>query len=226
LCFFIIFCLLSYWQFNRYEYKKSLLAEQHSRLLSSPKPFLTVANLADSQLQFQTVKVQGYYLNHLNILMQNEYYHDQLGYEVLTPLKIKGNDKLLLIDRGWVKAINNLTPPKIANISGQQQIAGYIKTLNENKFTLGKNILNPDVYPLVIQKISFAELSQITKQSFYPYILRLNASAPNGFIRDWIISTMSPARHLGYAIQWLLMALALLIAYFCFSSQQVKNDDK
>jgi surfeit locus 1 family protein len=76
---------------------------------------------------------------------------------------------------------------------------------------------------LVIQRIDMKDIQRETHQAFYPFILRLNKADPHGFVRDWTITTVEPARHVGYAVQWFAMALTLLIAYFCFCIERVKH---
>lgn len=219
LCAFFValFFMLGVWQVHRYHFKKNLLAVYQNNLIAEPQAFPTDVT------QFQHIKVEGQYVNELTMLIQNRIYHDQMGYEVLTPLKI-ANDKLLLVDRGWVpeaqfKNIQNTTTQK-------QNVTGHIKLLNESQFILGQNILNPKSKPLVMQKIDITEIEKITQQIFYPFILRLDASQPNGFVRDWIISSMPPERHMGYAVQWFALALMLLIAYFCFCCERVEPNAK
>jgi surfeit locus 1 family protein len=227
LFFFILFCLLGVWQLHRYHYKKILLAEYAARLTSSPAQFNAVSHNSNLEaLQFKKIEVTGRYLNDLNILIQNRMYHEQMGYEVLTPLKVQGEKKLLLIDRGWVKETNEHQPPVIASINSTQKMIGYIKLVNERQFILGQNVLEPNQKPLVIQKINIEELSKLTNQSFFPFILRVTQTEPNSlnsFVRDWEITTVPPERHMGYAIQWFLMAFVLLIAYLCFSCERIEN---
>ena len=220
--FFGLFCALGVWQLHRYDYKKNLLATYQQRLASLPKPFQ-----ADSQ-QFQTIVVTGRYLNQLTMLVQNRFYKDQPGFEVLTAFKIPHDEKLLLIDRGWISSQfrekGNLSTH--SPVHGNDVVVGYVKFLNEYQFILGENILYPNASPIVMQKIDTKKLSEITHQAFYPFILRLSANQPNGFVRDWTITTVLPERHMGYAVQWFAMAFVLLIAYFCFCCERVKPNDE
>ncbi|MEO8401095.1 MAG: SURF1 family protein [Gammaproteobacteria bacterium] len=215
---FCLCCVLGVWQLHRYAQKKILVTTSQQRLNAAPIPITELSKPND--YQFQTVSVAGNYLNQFTLLVQNRFYHDQVGFEVLTPLKIKGEEKLVLIDRGWIAKPNNSALPKIEPVNSTQHLTGYIKLLNEYQFILGKNILTPEISPLVMQKIDLDEISQVVKQPFYPLMVRLNANAPNGFIRDWTITTMPPERHMAYAVQWFALALVLLIAYFCFCCER------
>jgi surfeit locus 1 family protein len=226
LCVFL-FCLclvLGVWQLHRYTYKKILLKTYQDRLAESPKDFKLVVNTED--LQFQAVNIKGRYVNSLTLLVQNRFYQDEQGFEIFTPLKMPNDNKLLLVDRGWIKKAENKLLPDIEAVTKEQAITGHIKLLDEYQFILGENILASATQPLVAQRVDVKELSQITHQSFYPFVLRLNASQPNGYIRDWTIVTVLPARHMAYAIQWFALALVLLIAYLCFCCEEKKTNAK
>jgi surfeit locus 1 family protein len=50
--------------------------------------------------------------------------------------------------------------------------------------------------------------------------LRLDETTPSALPRYWPVTSMSPEKHRGYAVQWFLMAIAVIIAfgYFTFRS--------
>lgn len=249
LLFFILFCILGSWQLERYQYKKNLFMTYDLRLKAPPVAFSSInhnlrdlqhssiihienknlplgsANESMEKLQFQSVSVSGFYVNSLTVLLQNKQYKNKLGYEVITPLKIPGEKKLLLVDRGWVPEFKQHFP-MIEHVKGEQQLTGYLKLLNEHQFILGDNLLQTFSIPLIMQKIDVKELTELTHQNFYPFILRLNANETHGFIRDWVVSSSLPERHLGYAVQWFAMAFVLFIAYLCFCIERVKHEAK
>ena len=193
------------------------------RSVAAPKPLGTLPETA-ADLQFQRVTVTGQYLNDMTMFLQNRFYHEQLGYEVLTPMQIPGQQKLLLVDRGWIQKPADAELPTIAPVVAEQAIIGSLKVLNEYQFILGQNILTA-AKPIVMQKVDVRELSQLMHQSFYPFVLRLDPSATNGFVRDWTLTVVNPERHLGYAVQWFLMAIVLFIAYLCYCVERVGRPD-
>src|SRR6185312_3122531 len=95
---------------------------------------------------------------------------------------------------------------------------------HEYQFILGNNVLSEDV-PIKMQRIDFHDIERVTHHLFYPVVLRLAADQPYGFLRDWVIATVSPERHLGYAIQWWVMAGVLLsiLMYQNRGCMQMKN---
>lgn len=221
LLFVALFCLLGIWQLYRYHDKQGLLKIYEERLHELPKPFEFLSgNIKD--FQFQPVVVQGEWMNTFSMFIQH-LHEGQPGLEVITPLRIVGSQKWLLIDRGWIPWAQNKSLPSWAPVSGKLQLLGYIKLVDEHSFILGKNIMDASVKPWVMQKIDINELHRLTKHDFYPFILRLDPSESYGFVRDWVISITPPERHFMYAIQWFALAIVVLVGYVCFCKQRVKQ---
>ncbi len=222
---FVLMCLLGVWQLERYQYKKNLLTDAAARMTAA----VVALDVQHDPAEFSHVKVAGYYLNNETILVQNKFHDDQLGYEVLTPFIIasvrqSAGAPRVLIDRGWLAAPSAHTQPTLKSITALQQLTGHVRHVSEYQFILGDNILNPDARPLVIQKIDFAALNAIFHSVFFPYVIKLDASVPNGFVRQWdvnSISAVSPARHLGYAMQWFTMAIVLCIACWTYYRKRI-----
>lgn len=211
---------LGNWQLQRYSAKKNLLARYQNNLAHQPEAFTAIyTKVSAAALEFRQVSLTGQYITQNTFLLQNRFYHDQLGYEVITPIRLPNQKKQLLVDRGWIPQspqwINKATTP----IPTPQTIKGYIKLQNTYQFTLGKNILDV-TFPVYMQKIDINELQHITHEEYYPFILRLNPQSDQGFVRDWVITTVLPERHLAYAVQWFGLMITLVIAYFCFSIER------
>lgn len=223
LFFFLLFCLLGNWQLHRYHFKKALLTAFQQRISGEPQPLGQLAPPM-TNWQFQPVKVNADYLDDLTILLQNRYYHDRLGFEVLSPVKIAGEKKMLLVDRGWVPAGIGSSLPHVNTVKSNHLIVGHIKLLNEYQFILGENITDIRSRPLVLQKVDITELERVMHQTFYPFVLQLDTDQPNAFVHDWTtVTTIMPERHMGYAMQWFAMAAVLFIAYFFFCCERVKK---
>lgn len=206
-----LFCYLGTWQVHRYSAKKNLLSAYELQKSTPPAAFSDIKDYKP----FQSVRVKGDALNDMTILIQNRFYQHQTGYEILTPMRIKHDKKLLLIDRGWVpKPAQDL--PVLPPLKKHETITGHLKMLNESQFILGKNSLDTKAKPLIIQKIDTRELEQITGHTFYPFIVRMNTPQEAGFVRDWVITSVPPERHLSYAVQWFGLALITLIGFIVF----------
>jgi len=201
--FFILFCMLGNWQLSKYHQKKHLLQAVSRNLYAAPQ------NFTGKFEPFLHVKIRGRYLDHDTVLLQNRLNHGKSGADVLTPFQPTGDNRVILVNRGWT---SNL---KIPETQSGHEIRGYLTPVLGYQFILGKNILYPDQKPLKIQRMDMSEISRMLGKDFYPFILRLAAAEPNGFLREFSfesVTAVSPERHLGYAIQWYLMAVVLLVA--------------
>lgn len=221
LIFFILFCFLGTWQVYRYHFKKDLLMRHQRNITAEPIPFLQLKN--SESLPYHPVSVVGHYQGNNTLFLQNQYHDDIPGFEVITPFKIKGEEKLLLIDRGWIQKTDQRTPV-ITNTDDELRIIGSIKLLNEHQFILGQNILEPNKMPLIIQKISINDISEKTHSAYFPFILRLSPREPYGYVREWKMNQIVPERHMAYAIQWYGLAVIMIIGFICFSCE--RQDEK
>lgn len=216
--FLIIFIVLGHWQIRRYHYKQNLLTDFNQRLHMRPIYLDQLSRYRD--WRFLQLRVKGHYLNDRTMLLENKFHKSRVGYEVVTPFAIADSHRVLLINRGWIPRQYDRELLRLASVPGEKTVTGYIKLLDEFQFILGKNILNPLQWPLVMQKIDIKELQRLTHWDIYPFILRLDKNQADGFVRDWQPIIVLPQRHLAYAIQWFAMALALVIAYFIFSCRK------
>lgn len=208
----LLMVTLGFWQIKRYHFKLRLLNDYSINLSAASVP---LANLDTHKnlltLQFKPVTFSGFYQNDQNIFIPNRQENNRDGFEVITPVTSAANNKqLVLVDRGWVKKTSN--PPQVASVKGLQAISGRIKLLNEYQFILGPTVLSRTGNSFIMQKIVIDELQKLTRQTYYPFLLRLNKNDRNGFSRNWVVTTVEPSRHLGYAVQWFVMSLVLGIA--------------
>lgn len=204
---------LGFWQLRRYHFKQRLLSQYQQNIAAAPLQWQDF--LLEKPL-FSRVVVSGNYDNDKTLLLDNRWHNSVLGYEILTPFKI--DDKYLLVNRGWIAAGDDrhYLPP-IKTIVGEQTLQGYV-VKPEKGFMIGDNIESPFEWPLRIQQIRMKSIAQATGLTFYPYVLRLlpETANPQPLIREWQLVTVTPERHLGYAIQWFAMSLTLVIVYLIF----------
>lgn len=207
---------LGFWQLSRFHSKKNLLFLSQN---SSKQPVITLAvNNSQEQTEFQPVKVQGNFLGQKTLLLDNRWHQKQFGFEVLTPFQIKDTDTILLVNRGWIPKSAITKKADFAGVSSDQQvIQGYLKTPTKRGIILGKNIQKYANGFVRVQKINVKDIGEYLRQPIYPFVLRLDPAAAQGFVRQWTVVVGKPERHLGYALQWFLMAMTLLVIYCIFA---------
>ncbi|EKD91706.1 MAG: hypothetical protein ACD_29C00434G0004 [uncultured bacterium] len=219
LILFFLLVSLGFWQVRRYHYKMHLLKQYHAAI--SAKPEILKKILSDSNIEFRHVIVSGHYDDKKTILLADQLAEHQSGFDVLTPFVIANKEKnAVLINRGFITAVEAKNPNTISVRENQATLIGYVKFPDQYVFYLGPEFLNLNHalnhQPLQIQKIDIPSLKNIMKLKLYPFVIRLSPDQSNGFYRQWPITTIMPQRHMAYAVQWFLMAAALIIAYLFF----------
>ncbi len=211
----LLFIKLGFWQLDRAKQNQTLM---HNYIQRSILPPLTAQDLNKSplNLNFFHIQLSGFYDNPHSLLLDNKIYRGQLGYQVLTPF-ILNNHKIVLINRGWISQGHSREQlPLIPAATDNQLINGIIR-IPEKSFTLGPNETTIS-WPLLIQRIEIANLSQMIGKSLYPVIIELSPNQPSGFICDWSpLNYVSPQRNRGYAVQWFTLALTLIIIFIALN---------
>lgn len=211
LLFVPLFCALGTWQYHRAQYKKQLLNDLAIR---QTQKALAIADINSPQNQeFHPIRATGTLDGAHSLLVQNKFYQHQLGYVVLTPLHLE-DGTLVLVDRGWI-ARNRLD--RIEKKQKKLTVEGIIMVPAKKIFQIGETQTQTDGFT-TLQNQSWHEILRATKPArILNFIIVLNIDNPMSFQRIFTPTIMSPAKHLGYAVQWFAMALAVF-GIFIFTS--------
>jgi surfeit locus 1 family protein len=200
---------LGVWQINRAHEKQKLLdtyqsADQHKAIAWNNHMSLPSAG--------QLLMLRGTYLTP-TLLLDNQHYQHQFGYDAISPFLLE-NGEIILIDRGWVEG--DRLREKFVSIpipQGKVQLSGIVYYPSSRTWTLGQEIEVKNNQLVIIERINAKNLSLFLHKSVYPFIIRLDAQDPMSYVREWPIVAMPPSRHYGYALQWFVMALVVLVIY-------------
>lgn len=215
-----LFIKLGMWQLQRATEKQALIERYQHNSQSKPLQLQQMTVQDTKRFQFRPLIVQGNFDSQRTFLLDNQFYHHQLGYHVLTPFHLANEKKVILVNRGWIAAtkLSTLTTPK-ETITLQ----GYIDFPTAG-FRLSKQLNNPLAWPRIIEILNLTELGKQMEHDVYPFVIKLLAAEPYGCVREWSqVTTMSPQRHQAYAFQWFAMALAVLIIFLSTNSMKIEN---
>ena len=197
---------LGFWQLDRANEKRAI-EDQIANANSFDVELVTSVEFLKDR-EYYHVRLQGSYVGDKQFVYDNQIVDQVSGYYVLTPLVLKGDSKAVLINRGFIPW--NGRRDKLADID----IAGR---LTEVKVQISKPVKRMELeaseltgdFPVLIQALDLDEMSTIASLDFASVIGLLSPESDNGFVRQWEPYTGSIERHIGYAIQWFLMALVL-----------------
>ncbi len=201
-----------FWQLDRAEQKKILLsqAQQQTRLSEHALLWTSQAPLQ----QAKWVELRGQLNTEQVWLLDNKVHQGQVGYEVLLALTPEDvSRQRILVNLGWIPAgadreqwpdLSTLGQwQSMLNLTGQVYSPSQPWLLNQDELQ--------QAWPQRLQGLAMEKLVAFYAElglQLSPVILRISEDSQLGFIKQWPIVVMTPAKHQGYAVQWFLMALA------------------
>lgn len=215
---------LAYWQLQRGLHKQELLNTYH---LSQTETAVNLHGQSSLPLkEFQPVRVTGKFASPYRFYLDNQIYAGRAGFEILAPLQLTTGE-WLLINLGWLpRNIKRDELPKLPPLPQEViTLQGRADFPSPNYLVLGTRLEKLSEYNLIIQAIDYPELNQVLGFTLLPVVLLTDADSNTPFTRDWQPpANMPPAKHFGYAAQWLLLAMTLCVLYVIFCTKRIKLD--
>jgi surfeit locus 1 family protein len=215
---------LGIWQLDRLEQRRAFNA-QVERARSQPALDLNQEQPEDiTEMEWRPAKVTGKYDFENQVAVRNQYYGNEYGYHLLTPLNFDG--EAVIVDRGWIPAEGNAAPSDWHKYdeAGPVEVSGQIR-LGQRKPTIGgvADALPEDGGKLEVW--NNADVERIAGQMPYPILpvyIQPEADAadtePPIPFQPAIELTEGP--HFGYALQWFAFATILFVGYPYFLRKQ------
>ena len=199
---------LGFWQLDRADEKRAI-EDQIANANANDVELITDVDLL-SEKEYYHVRLQGSYIKDKQFIYDNQIVDQISGYYVLTPFVLKGDSRAILINRGFIPW--NGRRDQIADIDIGAKIAEVKVQISKpvKRMELKASEITQD-FPVLVQALDVDEMSAIASLDFANIVGLLGPESENGFVRKWDPYTGSIERHIGYAIQWFLMALVLSI---------------
>jgi cytochrome oxidase assembly protein ShyY1 len=225
---FVILARLGFWQLSRGEEKQQRLTQianyQQYDLMSFDNLLNVMKTYEPTGI---TVKVQGQFATPYSWLLDNKIVKGQPGYDVLLAMQPQGYDQYLLVNMGWLKGdyANRDTLPSFDIPQGAVTIEAFVKAKDLASFALSEQSVNKQKWPLRTQQVDIERLEQQSGLRFYPFMLYAQQANDFGFTHHYEPVVMPPEKHRAYAMQWFLLALAVIIV-FIFASRVTISENK
>lgn len=223
-----LFIGLGFWQRDRAAEKTALAAAWELRQQQAPVSLRTLQGRPSVELAYRPVRLMGEFLPEAQFLLDNRIYQGRYGNEILSVLRLAGSEHLVLVNRGWISAdpgrqsLPDAPPP-----AGQVTLDGHLYVPPGDPYLLAEQVLEPG-WPKRIQAVQIPVLAAALAADtvvdepggpqLFPYTVRIRADQPGALTVDWQVINVSPAKHLGYSVQWFAMALALALVFLFRSS--------
>ncbi|KRG62986.1 membrane protein [Stenotrophomonas terrae] len=207
----VLFCALGGWQLQRMHEKEALLAQ----LPPSREAAISLAEAAAAPEALHWVADQLQFLP-ATVLLDNQLREGRAGIKVYQPARAAGGTTVL-VDLGWLPLPADRSMPAINTLQGMQAVQGLWAPAPASGIALGPALTTtaqPQTWLATrIDLPAIATQLQLGNGALAPKVLRLDPAMPLGYARDLDLlpNTLPPSRHLGYAVQWFAMALAVLL---------------
>ena len=197
---------LGFWQLDRADQKRTIEASIQKANTGVVELIVNQNELLNKE--YYEVRLQGSYISDKQFIYDNQIVDQASGYYVLTPFVLTGQSNAIMINRGFIPW--NGRRDQLADIAVgsafreiKVQVSKPIKRIELKTSDINNQ------FPVLIQAIDFDVIEEISSTSFVDVIGLLDPSSDDGFVRKWEPYTGSIEKHIGYAIQWFLMALVL-----------------
>lgn len=212
---------LGSWQVYRLGWKNDLIAERTAQLEAAPTPLPTAA--ADLPgIMWHPVEITGRFLHDKELHLGARSQRGNVGLHILTPL-VRDDGTTVLVNRGWV-------PPekKEPDTRADAQLPGNVTVRGIATPGAGKNVFTPDNDPVKNYwlYVDYGQMSAAVGRDLQPVVVDADETPnPGGFPIGKQTRLDLPNDHLGYAITWYALALALAAVYVLWNVQRVRNED-
>ena len=211
---------LGFWQLDRANEKRAIEASIQKANTGIVELIADENRLLEKE--YYQVRLKGQYLSNKQFIYDNQIVDQVSGYYVLTPFKLENQSGAIVINRGFIPW--NGDREKLADISIDKtksdikvQISKPIKRIELKSSEIGNN------FPVLIQAVDLVKMSELAGIDFSSMVGLLDASMDDGFVRKWEPYTGSIEKHIGYAVQWFLMAIVLGIIGIRIAIKQRKK---
>ena len=211
-----LFTRLGFWQLARMHEKQAMLDAAHAVVRQRHALPLSAAADAARSRGYDWSAGSGRFAVLPPILLDNQSHDERAGvraYRVFLPDgAVPAGAAPLLVELGWLPLPGDRRMPPVPRPDGEMRIAGLLAP--PPSAGIATTIVQPQAdgtllaialdLPLLRKSLALPTLA--------PRVLKLDPAIPVGYARDLDVlpNTLSPERHLGYAVQWFGLALAVL----------------
>ena len=203
---------LGFWQYGRAA-EKRVQIEQADVALADRTP---VSLLSPSDAPYEWAEGSGRFAEAPIVLLDNQQREGRVGvqvYGVFLPDEMP--DKRMLVDLGWLPMDGQRQWPSVAVPSGPQTIRGMRTKPPSPGIQLGAagGYLEKRGNAWLVVQLDMNAIGAELGASVWPQVLRLDPAVKVGYERDLqvLTNTLTPEKHLGYAVQWWGLALTVLV---------------
>jgi len=208
---------LGVWQLDRAAQKVALQSSLDSR---SKLPPVAAADLADSVPDAvgqydRAVVLRGEWVDAATVFLDNRQMNGRPGFFVVTPMKLEGSQRSVLVQRGWMPrdASDRTRLASVPSAVGTVTVAGHIAPPPLRLYDFGGPASG-----VIRQNLDLQSFGQEFSLSLKPLsVLQDSTEVPDdGLLRVWPRPDVGIQKHYGYAFQWFALCALMSGLYVWF----------
>jgi len=205
---------LGQWQLGRAAQKMALQASLDQKKMLPPWLNADLLATNDAALQVdRRIELTGRWLKGQTVYLDNRPMNAKPGFWVMTPLRLTGSEKVVLVQRGWI--------PR--NFDDRTAIAP-IETPEETVTLMGRMAPAPaKLYAFkgadagsIRQNLDIVAFAAETGLPLLPVLVIQIDPTSEGLQRDWAAPNTGVDKHYGYAVQWFGLSALVIGLYIWF----------
>jgi len=208
-----LFTRLGFWQLARMHEKQAMLDAAHAVVQQRHALPLSAAADAPRSRDYDWSMGSGRFAAMPPVLLDNQSHDERAGvraYRVFLPADAAPP---LLVELGWLPLSGDRRMPPVPRPDATMRIAGLLAPPPSAGIATTTVQPQPDGTLLTIALDLPLLRKALALPTLAPRVLKLDPAIPLGYARDLDVlpNTLPPERHLGYAVQWFGLALAVLV---------------
>jgi surfeit locus 1 family protein len=218
---------LGIWQLQRLQERRATNA--HIRALMAQPP-VDLTGATGPLPEYTAVRASGVYDFAGEIVQRNRAHDQEPGVHVLTPLRMAGADKAVLVDRGWIPYTEADRAARAAFDvpASPVTVVGLARASQARTFFLLPTDPTPSPTAPRLDQWFWLNIPQIQAQTPYPLLPFYLEAAPRADVSALPISNyddidLSDGPHLSYAIQWFSFTAILIVGSVVLWRQQYRQ---
>jgi surfeit locus 1 family protein len=216
---------LGLWQLDRARQKTALESDILSR---AGLPALGNAGLLvqtdTAPVLHRSVQLRGQWLPQHSVFLENRQMNGRTGFFLVTPLRLSGSDRAVLVQRGWLpRDFNDRTRvPDVATPTGEVTLQGRLAPPPGRLYQFGDAGSGP-----IRQNIDLAALRQETGLALLDLSVQQTGDdegeGQGRLHRQWPLPATDVHKHHGYAFQWFALCALVGGLYLWFQIIQPRR---
>ena len=215
---------LSLWQWQRAAEKTQTLARIADWKMHGAVDLNHLLSIASGNRDGLQLDFRARWLAPMVWLIDNQLVNGRIGYDVLIAVEdisAPKNSASILVNLGWVAAPSVRSVLPAVNIPDELHVQGIFRTRTKGVL-LGTNLEDKGVWPMRIQQVDVELLAAHFNLPLINGLTYQKNASP--FLIHYRPVILPPERHKAYALQWLLLAIAVVIVAVAASARKTSPE--